>query len=209
MSPSDASLLHSAQAGNAAAFEQLIAPHIASVRRFAFAFSRHWADADDLAQEALLKAFDALGSFEARASLDTWLFTITRNVCHDYYRSRAGQARKREDALEDDHSSDAPPDLLEPPDELLVAKDRVERLWLQIKQLAPEFRVPLVLYEIEGLSYEEIAKIERVPVGTIRSRLARGRQRLRQVLLDQAYVSLVPRNTEENPRPSNTGDPTR
>jgi RNA polymerase sigma-70 factor (ECF subfamily) len=202
----DAALLKSAQAGDAAAFEQLIAPHTASIRRFAFAFCRHWADADDLAQEALLKAFDAIASFEARSSLDTWLFTITRNVCHDFYRSRLAQARKREDVLEDDGSSDAPPDSLEPPDELLVAKDRAEQLWLQLKQLAPEFRIPLVLYEIEGLSYEEIAKIERVPVGTIRSRLARGRQRLRQGLLDSAAASLAPRTPGENSRPSSQGN---
>jgi RNA polymerase sigma-70 factor (ECF subfamily) len=203
----DSSLLERAQAGDPAAFEQLIGPHVASVRRFALAFSRHWSDADDLAQEALLKAFDALASFEGRASLGTWLYAITRNVCHDFYRGRLAQGRKREDVLDDDDSGELHPDSQDRPDELLVAKTQAELLWLQIKDLPPEFRVPLVLHEIEGLAYEEIAKIERVPVGTIRSRLSRARQRLKEALRAGAPASVPPPGTETASRPSHRGNP--
>jgi hypothetical protein len=84
----DGPLLERARAGDRAAFGELIRPHVASVRRFAYAFARHWSDADDLAQDALLKAFRAIGGFEGRSSLSTWLYSVTRSVCHDHYRGK-------------------------------------------------------------------------------------------------------------------------
>ncbi|MEY4546487.1 MAG: hypothetical protein RL685_2682 [Pseudomonadota bacterium] len=185
VSKPDQRLLERAQAGDADAFEELMRPHVASVRRFAYAFTRDWTDADDLAQDALLKALGALGSFEARSSLRTWLYTLTRNVCHDHYRSRLARHREQEQPL-DEGTDDEPADSLAPADELLVCKADVEHLWLMLKKLPPELRVPLVLYEVEGLAYEEIAKIEAVPLGTIRSRLSRARQQLRVLLTEPA-----------------------
>lgn len=192
VSKPDPSLLERAQAGDPDAFEELMRPHVASVRRFAYAFTRDWADADDLAQEALLKALNALGSFEARASLRTWLYLLTRNVCLDFHRSRLARRREQEQPLDEASEGDEHADSLAPADELLVSKADVEELWLALKQLPPELRVPLVLYEVEGLGYEEIAKVEAVPLGTIRSRLSRARRQLRELLAERAAAHSPP-----------------
>ena len=176
-------LLEMAQAGDNRAFEQLIRPHVASVRRFAFAFTRNWDDADDLAQDALIKAFRALPSFESKSSLSTWLYTVTRNTCHDYYRGRLAKTRELEDAFDEAAARD---ETDRDQEELLLEKATAEQLWTAIRQLPPEFKVVVVLCDVEGLSYAEVAEVEQVPIGTVRSRLSRARSKLKQLLGDVA-----------------------
>jgi RNA polymerase sigma-70 factor (ECF subfamily) len=200
----DRPLLERARAGDRAAFGELIAPHVPSVRRFAYAFSRHWSDADDLAQESLLKAFRAIAGFEGRSSLATWLYSVTRSVCYDHYRSKLAHAREAEDPLED-HAETAPVSSDAAPDRVLEAKDDAALLWRALKTLPAEFRVPIVLFEIEGLAYEEIAHVEGVPVGTIRSRLSRGRQQLQALLTGVERRSPAGLGTRTGPRSSNSG----
>ena len=203
----DRELLGRARAGDGAAFEELIRPHVASVRRLTFAFAHSWADADDLAQEALMKAFRAIGSFQERSELGTWLYSVTRNVCRDFYRGGAARERSQEDSFDDEAPDVQPSSAPQPADELLESKNDAERLWKFLKELAPEFRVPLVLFEVEGLGYEEIAKIERVPIGTIRSRLARARQQLKSRMLALPRDTFPPIAEELPLRPSNPGSP--
>jgi RNA polymerase sigma-70 factor, ECF subfamily len=195
-------LLELAQQGDSGAFEQLIRPHIASIRRFAFAFSRDWSDADDLAQEALIKAFRSLPTFEGRSSLSTWLYALTRNLCHDHYRSRLAKARALEQPL-DAASLDASEDQ----ERELVQKDEAAELWHAIRSLEPSFRVPLVLCDIEELSYEKVAEIEGVPLGTVRSRLSRARDKLRQRLALNAEEGTALGETRARPEPPNKEKP--
>ena len=174
---SQQALVERALRGESKAFERLVLPHVAAIRRVAFAFCRKREDADDLAQEALLKAYRSLKTFRG-GSLTSWLYSVTRSVCHDWYRSRKSRGQLAEVELSEEL------DLAEPhgPQSLLHARYESERLWGAIRQLEPKFRVPLVLFEIEGLSYEEVARIEGTPVGTIRSRLSRARKRLLALL---------------------------
>ena len=204
MSGVDRQLLERARTGDSRAFGELIRPHVPSVRRFAYSFARHWSDADDLAQEALLKAFRAIGSFEGRASLSTWLYSVTRSVCYDHYRSKLAHARESEDSL-DEHAEMAPEAPHDTPDGLLERKDDAEQLWRAIKRLPAEFRVPLVLFEIEGLAYEEIAKVEAVPIGTVRSRLSRARQQLEVLLGGPELWPASATGTRTGARSSNSG----
>jgi RNA polymerase sigma-70 factor (ECF subfamily) len=183
----DRQLLERARAGDSDAFGELIRPHVPSVRRFAYAFARRWSDADDLAQDALLKAFRAIASFEGRSSLSTWLYSVTRSVCFDHYRSKLAHARDAEEPYEETENGGAASPSAGP-DRLLETRDEAEQLWRALKRLPAEFRVPLVLYEIEGLGYEEIAHVEGVPIGTIRSRLSRARQQLKALLIEHADV---------------------
>lgn len=194
-------LLNRARRGDASAFQELIRPHLPSLRRFVYSFARRWDDADDLAQEALIKAFRTFGSFEGRSSLSTWLYTVTRNVCHDYYRGKLAKTRGREDALDDVHE-----DPRDSQHTLLGAKSDSEALWDAVKGLDPEFRIAIVLFDIEGLSYEQIAAIERVPVGTIRSRLSRGRAKLKQILAERRSFLPAP-GTAASSTSSDEGKP--
>ena len=199
----DASLVEEAQQGSCSAFEQLVRPHYAAVRRIAFAFCRRRADADDLAQEALLKAYRSLHSFRG-GSLSAWLYAVTRSVCHDWYRHRKVRAHLNSTELDEpQHADDS-----DGPAELLSAKSESEALWDAIRELDPKFRIPLVLFDIEGLSYEEIARIERTPVGTIRSRLSRARKQLLDALqpVGPGTLSAEEASTEGSRQKSRRGE---
>ena len=172
-------MFQKARAGDPLAFQELIRPHLDSVRRFVFSLSSNWQDADDIAQEALLKAFRAFGTFDGRSSLSTWLYTVARTAAIDWHRSRLGQAGQRENPLPSAH-----PAALLQQDEACSQQQDCSRLWQAIQRLDERNRVPLVLFEVEGLSYDEIAELEGVPVGTIRSRLSRARAELREQLAD-------------------------
>lgn len=176
----DARLVELAQQGDRGAFQRLVSPFIASIRRITLAFSATRAEADDLAQDALLKAYRSLQGASELRNFEAWLYSVTRSVCHDAYRQRRSRGRDAE--VEFDEQRDAIEANAIDPDELLQAKSDAERLWAAIRALEPTFRIPLVLFDIEGLPYEQIARIEAVPVGTVRSRLARARQRLAQIL---------------------------
>jgi len=151
-----------------------------------FSLSSNWQDADDIAQEALIKAFRAFPRFDGRASLSTWLYTVARSASIDWHRSRMGQASQRENALPSSHPAAEPGQ-----DEACSQQQERERLWRAIGCLDERNRVPLVLFEVEGLSYEQIAAIEAVPIGTIRSRLSRARLELRERLAESEPASGV------------------
>jgi RNA polymerase sigma-70 factor (ECF subfamily) len=177
-------LVRRAQQGDVAAFERLITDHLPLVRRFARAFARSHAAAADLAQDALLKVYRSIGSYRFQSSFSTWLYAIVRNVYLDETRSRAARDRAAERPL-DLRAVDAEPtaDADAPRADHRLEREEVRRrVWDALGAVPPEFRATLVLYELEGLTYEEIAAIERAPLGTVKSRLARGREHLRQTL---------------------------
>ncbi|MQA24169.1 MAG: sigma-70 family RNA polymerase sigma factor [Micromonosporaceae bacterium] len=128
--------------------------------------------ADDLVQETYLRAFRALPSFEARATARTWLFGIARRVCADHLRA-VTRRRRLEALLSRQRAATQEPD----PAGAVGAADLV-------RALAPERRSALVLTQVIGLSYEEAATVEGVPIGTIRSRVARARADLIKALGD-------------------------
>ena len=97
-------LIAEAQGGNVRSFELLMAAHFSQVRRFARAFARSDSDADDLAQDALVKVYKSLRSFRFQSTFKTWLYSVVRHVFIDAVRSRAGRERSLEDALPEDHA---------------------------------------------------------------------------------------------------------
>jgi RNA polymerase sigma-70 factor (ECF subfamily) len=173
-------LVERAQSGSVEAFEALIAGHLATVRRFARAFTRDDHDADDLAQEALLKAYRSVRQYRPGAAFSTWLYAIVRNAFLDASRSRLGRERHRAEPLA--RAADATDDDAIAPDARLQGEDDRRRVWDGLRRLPIEFRTALVLCDIEGLSYEEAAEVERIPIGTVRSRVWRGRTQLRKIL---------------------------
>lgn len=172
-------LVERARRGEVAAFEALIAPHVPTVRRLAHAFARNWSDADDLAQDALVRAFRSIGTFEGRASFSTWLYVVVRSTFLDSKR-----ARRRPERFADGSVDDLPETERDRQDLLVERKDESARLWAAIEKLDPTFRIALVLFAVEGMSYDEIAAIEEVPIGTVRSRIARARARLAELLAE-------------------------
>jgi RNA polymerase sigma-70 factor, ECF subfamily len=173
-------LIEKAQEGDVRAFEMLLAEHLPTVRRFARGFASTPSDADDLAQEALIKVYKSLRLFRYQSAFSTWLYAVVRNVFLDASKSRAGKERSLEEPLAPAHTRDLPGGT--PADERLDREQERERLWQALREVPAEFRTALVLFDIEGKTYDEVAAIENVPVGTVKSRLSRGRSHLRRLL---------------------------
>jgi RNA polymerase sigma-70 factor (ECF subfamily) len=173
-------LIARAQDGDVRAFETLLAGHLGQVRRFARAFVRSPSDADDLAQEALLKVYKSLRLFRYQSAFSTWLYAVVRSVFLDAAKSRASKERSREEELGPRH--EVQPSGEASADERLAQEEVRQKVWNALRQVPLEFRTAVVLFDIEGHSYDEIAAIEGVAVGTVKSRLSRGREHLRRVL---------------------------
>jgi RNA polymerase sigma factor (sigma-70 family) len=154
-------------------FEQAILPHLGAAYNLARWLTRNDHDAEDVVQEAYVRAYEFFGGFhgvDGRA----WLLTIVRNTCYTWLgRNRARQPATRFD--EEEHSGTRP--AASPESRLLEGEDR-QLLRQALEDLPPEYREAIVLRELEGLSYKEIAAISGIPIGTVMSRLARARDRL-------------------------------
>lgn len=176
-------LVARAQEGDVRAFEALIESHLPTVRRFARAFAVGESDADDLAQEALLRVYRHIHSFRYQAAFSSWLYAIVRSVYLDSLKGRAPYRRNLEEELREEHLEREGGSR---PDELALGEEERLRVWSALREIPPDFRTVVVLFDIEGLTYDEVATIEGVAVGTVKSRLHRGRAALRKVLEDSA-----------------------
>jgi len=160
-------------------FEQAVLPHLDAAYSLARWLTRNDQDAQDVTQESFLRAFRFFDGYQG-GNMRAWLLTIVRNTCYTWLH----QNRPPESAVEFDEeihseefSADANPEL-----QVLASADKAT-LQRALEELPEMFREALVLREIEGMSYKEIADVASVSIGTVMSRLARARTRLRQALL--------------------------
>ena len=151
-------------------FELTVWPHMRSAYNLARWLVRNGDDAEDIVQEAFLKAFKALDTFRG-GDARVWMLAIVRNTAMNFLRKRKPDVAADFDQLE---TADRSPS----PEQNLLQESRREQVRRAIARLEPEFRETLVLREIEGLSYKEIAAVLEIPAGTVMSRLSRARQRL-------------------------------
>lgn len=169
----------SEQAQNAR-FEQVIMPHLDAAYSLARWLVRNDSDAEDLVQESYLRAFRFFGGFrggDARA----WLLKIVRNTCYTWFRENRGQELSTE-FDEDVHTVEGEsPD----PETLLLQGAGAQLLREALEELPVDFREALVLRELEGLSYKQIAEVMEVSIGTVMSRLSRARHRLEIALTNR------------------------
>jgi RNA polymerase sigma-70 factor (ECF subfamily) len=153
-------------------FSRLVAPHLSDAYALAYRITGSRADADDVLQEACLRAFRSIGAV-AESSARGWVMTIMRNTAFTWIRKNRPSAVFTVDDLEGVEIAQTDPG--DPgPETMLIAKSEMETL---ISALPDPFREAVILRDIHGLSYREIAKRTNVPVGTVMSRLARARTR--------------------------------
>jgi RNA polymerase sigma-70 factor (ECF subfamily) len=159
-----------------ALFEQNVMPHLPAAYNLARWLTRNDHDAEDLVQEAYLRAFR---SFETFQGVDgrAWLLAVVRNTCLSWLRKKGLHPTEEFDEQAHSAASDSPD-----AESLLLNQAALGSLNNCLEALPLEFREVIVLRELEELSYKEISDIARVPVGTVMSRLARGRKRLQQCL---------------------------
>ena len=158
-------------------FEEVVLPHLDAAFNYARWLTKNDADAEDVVQDASVRALRFFSSFrgeDARA----WLLTIVRNTWYGRFPRRAGGGVTTVAEENADHRADASLG----PEEQLIQQQTVDQVRRALETLPTDFREVLVLRELEGLSYKEIAAIVGIPLGTVMSRLARARERLSGVL---------------------------
>jgi RNA polymerase sigma-70 factor (ECF subfamily) len=168
-------------------FETTVLPHLDAAFNYARWLTRNDPEAEDVVQDACVRAlrfFPSLRDDDARA----WLFAIVRNTWY----SRVSRRTDVTGATPLDGDRDERPDAALDPEALVQQHQTVASVHAALDQLPVEFREVIVLREIEGLSYKEIATVVRVPIGTVMSRLARARERLLTLLKPSAPMEALP-----------------
>jgi RNA polymerase sigma-70 factor (ECF subfamily) len=171
--------------GDQAAWEEIVRLHWRKVFNIAYKFVGRHDLAEDLTQDVFLKLFKSLDTFDRRANFQTWLISVSRNLCIDHYRS---VRKERETVNRDiDPAELAPVSADKSAYALLETRDRVQMLREALDKLPPTLRTAVMLRDIQEFSYQEIATQLKLPEGTVKSRINRGRtelarqiQRLRQ-----------------------------
>jgi RNA polymerase sigma-70 factor (ECF subfamily) len=173
-------LIQKCLGGDQQAWELIVGQHWRKVFNVAYKFVGRHDEAEDLAQEIFLKIFKSLDTFDRRANFQTWLVSVSRNLCIDHYRS----ARKEREVVDRgvDASELTPAAHGTGPVAALEQRDRVELLRQALAHLPRTLRMAVVMRDIHELSYQEIADRLKLPEGTVKSRINRGRTELaRQV----------------------------
>ena len=180
-------------------FNREFMPHINSMYNFAFRLTMDEDDANDLVQDTYLKAFRFISSFERGTNAKAWLFRILKNSFINDYRKRSKEPSKvdyqevettynSEEAAEVDHTTDL---------RVETVQDMIgDEVATALNSLPVDFRTVIILCDIEGFTYEEMAKILDIPIGTVRSRLHRARNLLKDKL--RAYASSMGYDTHED-----------
>jgi RNA polymerase sigma-70 factor (ECF subfamily) len=186
----EAEFIESLQAGDAKAFDTLVTRYSGDIYALLFRITEDAEEAGDLTQETFISVFKAIKKFRGEADLKTWLFRIAINQSRN--RFRWWKRRRREKTV----SLDAPfGDSETPihetmsgnfanPEESILRREREQFLSRALRDLPEVFREAVVLCDIEGLSYEEIASVLEINIGTVKSRIARGREELRKKLFE-------------------------
>jgi RNA polymerase sigma-70 factor, ECF subfamily len=182
----DHRLISALQAGDALAYEQLIERFQTPVYNLAYRLLNDQADAGDVVQEVFLKIFRNVGSFRGDSSLRTWVYRIAVNESHNrrrwLFRHRRGETGML-DTYDDADSREKPlMDSGETPFDFTMNREAQVLLEEALAAINPVFRTALVLREVEDMTYEEIADILQVSIGTVKSRIVRGREALRRNL---------------------------
>ena len=175
----DGPLVDRARRGDADAFDEIVRRYGDRLVNYIRAMLWQHADAEDVAQEVLVRAYRALGRFRGQSSFKTWLYQIATNTARTHLAKRRGRV---EDPVGSFSEDDAVRARAVSPDDVearVVQRDRIDRA---LAALPEDQRQAVVLRDVEGFDYREIAAMVDIPIGTVESRIFRARQRLRELL---------------------------
>ena len=170
-------LIQQIQQGDRKAFEQLLDAFEARVYRLALRFTSDVSDAEDLTQEIFLAVYRSIGGFQGHSTLGTWIYRVAMNHCLDYRRKR-----KLDTLPLDEELTLATQNWRDDPAASADRQELSARVEAAINRLSPVHRDVIILHELQGLTYQEVANTLDVPVGTVKSRLSNAFRRLRDLL---------------------------
>ena len=183
-------IIRSVLRGNVNDFEKLVTAYEKNVYNLALRMVGDPEDAADMTQETFIKAYRALSSFRGDSKFSSWLYRIASNVCLDFLRSRSRHPQVSLSTVdEDDRTTFELPDMSRNPEEQLMKKLSMEAVRRGLEQLPEQQRQILVLRELGGLSYAELAQTLGLEEGTVKSRIFRARKRLCAILLRDGNIS--------------------
>ncbi len=192
----DLSLVRRVKKGDYRAFDLLVLKYQSRVIATAFKYVKEKQLAEDIAQEAFIKSYKSIDSFREESSFYTWVYRIAVNTAKNYLVS----AKRRDEVVISDLSEDDSfyPEKsdVDSPQELLKASELRDLIFETLSSLGEETRTALSLREFDGLSYEQIAEIVKCPVGTVRSRIFRGREMIEDVVSKHMDKNSINKNTK-------------
>lgn len=175
--------------GEAAAFEQLVAERSGDIYALLYRLTSDPEEARDLAQETFLRAFQSIGRFRGDADLKTWIYRIAINQARNRWRWWRRRRRDVTVSLDGDGGPDEQPLIAglrnedaPDPEQTTLAHEREEQLREALSELRRSYREAVILRDVQGFSYEEIARTLEISIGTVKSRISRGRLELRRKL---------------------------
>ena len=192
----DLALVRRAKKGDYRAFDLLVLKYQSRVIATVFKYVKEKQLAEDIAQEAFIKSYKSLDSFREESSFYTWVYRIAVNTAKNYIVS----SKRREEIIMTDLSEDnnyypEKPDI-DSPQDILNASELRDLIFATLSSLGEETRTALSLREFDGLSYEQIAEIVNCPVGTVRSRIFRGREMIEEKVRKHMGKKLINENLE-------------
>jgi len=194
----DLALVRRAKRGDYRAFDLLVLKYQSRLVSIAFKYVKEIQLAEDISQEAFIKAYKAIDSFREESAFYTWLYRITANTAKNYL---VYKGRRRESSISELSTLENEEQFViashDSPDEILLAQELRNTLFNAVSSLPEDTRTALSLREFEGLNYEEIANIMNCPVGTVRSRIFRGREALEDLISPVINELKVINNNQE------------
>ena len=174
----DEDLVLRVQRGEKSAFDLLVIKYQHKIVQLVNRYVKDPSEAQDVAQEAFIKAYRALGNFRGDSAFYTWLYRIAINTAKNYLVSRSRRSSDYQVDVQDAEAIENAPQLqgMETPERLLLNQEIIETIKTAIDKLPEEMRTAIMLREFEGMSYEQIAEAMDCPVGTVRSRIFRARE---------------------------------
>jgi len=174
----DEDLVLRVQQGDKSAFDFLVIKYQHKIIQLVNRYVKDPSEAQDVAQEAFIKAYRALGNFRGDSAFYTWLYRIAINTAKNYLVSRSRRSANYQVDIQDAEAFENAPQLqgMETPERLLLNQEIIDTIKAAIDKLPEDMRTAIMLREFEGMSYEEIAQAMDCPVGTVRSRIFRARE---------------------------------
>jgi RNA polymerase sigma-70 factor, ECF subfamily len=193
LSLSDTSLIARCQQNDITAFNAIVSRYKNKIYNYIYRMVGNDEDAEDLTQEVFVKMYVALDSFRNQSSLSTWLYRIAGNLCIDSHRKRSrresgfgGPVSSLDETFAKDHGDDGHArevaDVSFEPSKVLASQEMDRQIQLALAKLPDKMRTVVILHDIEGLQYEEVAAVVDCPLGTVKSRLFNARALLREYL---------------------------
>ena len=179
----DAQLVQQCLRGDAPAWEELVRRHTRRIYNLCYRFTSNRQEAEDMTQEVFLRVYKTLGSYRAvHGGFTTWMTSVTRNLLIDHYRRT--KRDRLTDSLDDEESghTEQIPSQFRTPDQMAMAGQLGEQVQRALGRLSPDLREAVILRDLQGLEYREIQDVLRVPEGTVKSRINRGRIELARLL---------------------------